>query len=166
MKMKLSGTCVGGILLHFGPLPTTLWTSAVNIRNPNVPPFHRTFVSRGILPEVKKLSTKIEKKEKSFASKRLVAQLFLLPSLVWATGQLFGHLAIEGLRPQNRIPLQSRRRGSQTSQHDKHQDVKGSPGQNYSVYMTTTAAAQKIGGGDFVIDKIIITLFDEIHPII
>ena len=62
MKMKLSGTCVGGILLHFGPLPTTLWTSAVNIRNPNVPPFHRTFVSRGILPEVKKLSTKIEKK--------------------------------------------------------------------------------------------------------
>ena len=62
LKMNFFITCVGGILLHFGPLPTAMWTSAVNIRSPNVPPFHRTFVSRGILPEGKSYQRRIRKK--------------------------------------------------------------------------------------------------------
>ena len=92
-------TCVGGILLHFGPLPTALWTSAVNIRSPNVPPFHRTFVSRGILPEGKSYQGRIRRKVCLEAPRGAVVPSVFAPMGNWASIWTSGNRGAQAPKP-------------------------------------------------------------------
>ena len=125
-----SATWVGGILLHLGPLAMALLTKSKLTKIEIIQiPFHRTFVSRGILP-ARQESTRQQKITFSletimFASKRLLARLFLLRRLlraqvvsdyldIWRSGDMDiqqrrrgALLALAG--PQNRIHLHTQR---------------------------------------------------------
>ena len=70
-----------------------------------------------------------------------------------------------GAQPQNRIPLQrSRRRRTQTSEHDKHQYVKGNPGDRIIPYNNNNGLHNRVQG--LCLDKMVLWLFDGLHLMI